>query len=245
MNSYISKENLHRFCTTNEKYVKGPIWKVVVEFPGSDGNSCLGGNFEALENETAFGKLLGEQGILTVYTFIGPWSWMRKISVDTVDDVLDRIFEKYELNQDTPIVAAGGSMGGHGALMFTLKSKYKISACAISCPTTDLYALPKSDRHNYFCACVYFAFADCEGDFEEVMKANSPLYLVDKLPRIPYYMIICDQDEPLPCEEHAFPFLKKMQEQKHNIESVLLEGKGHCEHPEEVFKAFVEFIIKT
>ena len=117
MNRYIFKENLGRFCTTNEKYIKGPIKKVVVEFPGSDGNSCLGGNFEALENETPFAQMLGEHGILTVYSFIGPWSWMRKISVDTVDDVLDSIFEKFNLPADTPLVTAGGSMGGHGALM--------------------------------------------------------------------------------------------------------------------------------
>lgn len=245
MNRFISQDNLHHFCTTNEKWLKGDIKKLVIEFPGHDGNSCLGGNLETPYKISYFAETLGENGILSVFAFPGPWSWMRRISFDTIEQVIDCIFEKYSLPSDIPIVLMGGSMGGHGALMYSLKTSRKITACAVSCPACDLYALSQDKTYPFFCASVYLAFADCDGDFETILKAQSPLYNADKLPRIPYFMIVCDSDAVIPCDVHALPFLEKMREAGHNIRTITAEGKGHCEHPIEIKKAFSDFIINA
>lgn len=245
MNRFISKENLSHFCTTNEKYLVGEIRKLVVEFPGLDGNSCLGGNFNLTESDSPFAKVLGENGILHVYVFTGPWNWMKDTSVITVDHIIDSVLDKYSLNEEIPIVAAGGSMGGHGALMYTLKGAYRMTACAVSCPVCDLLALSKMEDYHFFCATVYYALADREGDFEEIAKAYSPLYHVEEMPGIPYFMIACDADNVVPCRDHAYPFRERMEQCGHDIRVLTAEGKGHCEHTQEVFEKFVDFIIRS
>lgn len=245
MEPFISKENVNRFCSTNEKYLQGEIKKLVVEFPGFDGNSCLGGNFNFQENDSGFAQVMGAQGILTVYVYTGPWNWMRDISVKTVDCIIESIIDKYDLPEDITIVAVGGSMGGLGALMYTAKGRYTVSACATSCPVCDLYALSVAEKFHFFCASVYFAFADRLGSFEEVAKAHSPLYNVSNLPKIPYFMIICDADDVIPCDAHAYPMLEQMQAAGHSVETITGQGKGHCEHTIELLKPFEDFVFRA
>lgn len=243
MNRFISKDNISRFCTTNEKYVKGEIKKLVVEFPGFDGRSCLGGDFNLRENSSRLAKILGEKGILSVYVFTGPWNWMKDTAVIIVDHIIGSVKEKFALNEEIPIVAVGGSMGGHGALMYTLRGGCKISACAVSCPVCDLNALSEREEYHYFCASVYQAFADCDGDFQDIVKVYSPLYNIESMPRIPYFMIICDADSVIPSDVHGLPFFSGMKKTNHNIQAVISNGKEHCVHTEECYNQFIEFVI--
>ena len=243
MERFIKAENLEDFCITNEKYLKNGIKGVkglAVEFPGFDGNSCLSGNFNNNELNNGFALTLAEADILLVYVFTGPWNWMRDVSVKTTDDIIESVFEKYALPRDIKIVLTGGSMGGLGALMYATNGKFKATACAVSCPVCDLFAVSKFS--HFFAASVYFACAHYESDYDTAVKSLSPLYRINDFPKIEYFILWCDKDDVIYPEENAIPLLRKMDEAGLSVETLRLEGKGHCEHTLESMHKMTGFI---
>lgn len=244
--NYITKNNLDDFCITNEKYLvdgKQKIKGLVVEFPGFDGNSCFGGNFNNTELNTYMGQRLAVNNILLVYVFTGPWNWMRDVSVNTVDNIIESVIEKYNLDTNIKIVLSGGSMGGLGALSYATYGKFKAISCAVSCPVCDLFAVSKFS--HYFAASVYFACCHYNCEYDEAVKKLSPLYFVDKFPNIDYFILYCDNDQVIKTEENALPLINKMQEKELNLEIYRVYGAGHCEHSMKDNKKFVEYILNS
>lgn len=244
MEKVITKDNVNRFTITNEKYLGNSLKDVkglAIEFPGFDGNSCLSGNYNHLELSNEYAQELGKQGILLVYVFTGPWNWMRDVSVKTVDDIIDAVIEKYNLMKSIKIVYTGGSMGGLGALSYNVYGKHKAVGCAVSCPVCDLFAVSKVTP--FFEASVYFACAHYETDYDSAVRALSPLYFVDKFPRNKYFVLSCNDDKLISLKEHGTPLLEKMQERGLNVQSIELDGMGHCCHTPESIKEFINFIV--
>ena len=239
MKKHITPENLSGFCITNE--VEGEIRALALEFPGLDGNSCLGGGYEKSVLESDFARRLGENGVLLVYVFTGPWNWMRDVARNMVDEIVNAVKEKYALPSDVKIITVGGSMGGLGALMYGANTKNKIDACAVSCPVSDLavaYHLAP-----YWAATMYFAFGDCDGDLWDAIKYHSPVNRVDDMPDIPYFIICCDSDVPVPMEQHASVLIERMKKANKRVDYIVLEGMGHCEHTPEAMDKLVKFIL--
>ncbi len=241
MKKHITPENLSGFCITNT--VKGDIRALAIEFPGLDGNSCLGGNYEKAELDSEFARRLGEQGILLVYVFTGPWNWMRSVAKNMVDEIVDAVKIKYALPEDVKIITVGGSMGGLGALMYGANTKNKITACAVSCPVSDLEVA--YHFAPYWAATTYLAFGDCEGDLWDAIRYHSPVNRAEDMPDIPYFIICCDGDVPVPMESHACVLIERMKAAGKNVEYIVLEGMGHCEHTPEAMDKFIEFIVNS
>lgn len=243
MERFITAKNIEDFCITNERCLKNGvngIKKLAVEFPGFDGNSCLSGNFNNIELNNGFAQALGDANILLIYVFTGPWNWMRDVSVKTVDDIIGSVKEKYKLPENIEIVLTGGSMGGLGALMYAANGKYKASACAVSCPVCDLFAVSKFS--HFFAASVYFACAHYNCDYDTAVKDLSPLYRVKDFPKIKYFVLWCDKDDVIYPNENAIPLIEKMTAAGLDLKTLKLENKGHCEHTAEGLDRLIEFI---
>ncbi len=245
MKKYITKNNLCDFITTNEKLLPDlkKIKGLVVEFPGSDGNSCLGGNLEKKQLDGGVAKVLASNNILMVFVFTGPWNWMRDITVNMVDEIIDAVKEYYSLSDDIRIVYTGGSMGGQGALTYNVKGKHKAIACAVSCPAADLFAIP--EVLPWAAASLYFACAHYETDFDTTVKNLSPLYFVEQFPNIDYLVLYCDKDEALLYDKHALPLIEKMKNRGLKLQTVRARGAGHCVHPADEILIFVNFIVNA
>jgi len=244
--NYINKDNIDDFCITNIHTLSCDVKDVrglCVEFPGFDGNSCLSGNFNFPNLGNDFATRLGKNGILLIYVFTGPWNWMRDVSIKTTDDIIAAVIEKYSLKEDIKITLTGGSMGGLGVLAYAAKGKYKAVSCSTSCPVCDLFSVSKFS--HFFAASVYFAVCHMNTDYESAVKEISPIYFVDKLPDVPYFLIWCDKDDVVLPEDNAIPLISKMKAQKLNLKEYLIEGAGHCQHTGESIDKLVEFITQS
>ncbi len=151
--SYIHPDTLPYYCRTNETLLPADVRPkgIVLEFPGLDGNSCLGGSMNELTPYvTPFTQRCAEHGIIAAYLFPGPWSWMNRGAVRLTDLVVDALIEKYGFDMKDPVRLAvtGGSMGGQSALIYTMDSRHAVDACAAHCPCCDVPAC--FDAHPEF-----------------------------------------------------------------------------------------------
>lgn len=238
----INKNTLNYFARTNEKILTGPIRGVVLEFPGLGGGSCMGGVDSVGEYTAAYGLRCGRENILLAYVFTGPWSWMNDSAVRITDAVVDAIWEKYGLSDDVPLISTGGSMGGCGALVYSVYAKRKPSACAANGPACD--AMDIYYAHPDFARTLFNAVAHYECGFEEAMASISPLKLVDRMPDIPYYIVHTDMDDIIPVEKHSDLLVKRMRERGLDAEYIVVPDRGHCDLPPKDWNNMVRWVIR-
>ena len=235
----INKDNFRHYCVTNEAYIKNEIRALCVEFPGLDGNSCISGRYDANGLENTFARRLGENGILLIYVFTGPWSWMNDAAVNMTDGVISAVREAFSLPPETPLLLTGGSMGGHGCLTYALFGRHKAVCCAASCPVCDLTRL--LPYRNYWPATLYHAFGG--KDLEKELISHSPLYRVEDMPDIPYFIVSCGRDEAVPPDVHFEPFIEKMRLLGRQVTREYLPDAGHCCHIEDTVIKMTDFLI--
>ena len=135
---YITPQNISLFCNSNEHLLKQPARGIVLEFPGLGGSSCVGGHIDRGEYNILHAAPLAENGVILAYGFPGPWSWMNPGAVRYMDLLVDALREKHGLDESSPLVVTGGSMGGLGALIYTASSRHKVTACCAACPCVDV-----------------------------------------------------------------------------------------------------------
>ena len=88
--------------------------------------------------DNAFTRRCAENGLVAAYMFPGPWSWMNRGAVRVTDLVIDAIADRFGLEEGKyTLVVMGGSMGGYGALMFSVGTRHKVTACLAHCPCCD------------------------------------------------------------------------------------------------------------
>lgn len=238
----INKDTLNYYARTNEELIKGKVKAVVLEFPGLGGGSCLGG-VNAFGGYTgSYAEECARRGILLAYCFTGPWSWMNKGAVMTTDAIVDAVFDRFSLFENTPVVSTGGSMGGLGALMYSCNARRTPAACAASGPCCDVVAAYYA--HPDFPRTFYSAVADYDMPFENALKSLSPLYNTERMPFIPYYIVHTGADEVLPYEKHSEPFINKLRSLGHDVTFVYEPGRGHCDITPPVREKFNAFIFE-
>ena len=237
----INPDTVDLYCNTNAHLLTAPPTAFVLEFPGLGGGSCLGGCMDVGPYNGPLSGFLAERGILQVYTFPGPWSWMNRGAVRMVHALVDAIREKYGFTRGTPWAVMGGSMGGMGALIYTADGDpaYTPTACLAHCPCVDV--LDRVYCKENIPRTFFRAVADYEMPIAEALKTISPICRVEDMPHIPYHIINDLADELFPPEQmDAY------------VEA--LRGKGHtvtyhrlpnCRHGEltgeewEVIRAFL------
>ncbi|MBE6542207.1 MAG: alpha/beta hydrolase [Ruminococcaceae bacterium] len=238
MNEYINQNTLCYYAQTNEKFIKSNPKGIILEFPGLGGGSCLGGVDNVEDYSSDFAKKCAENGIILAYVFTGPWSWMNEGGVRIADAVVDALCEKYSFNNPT-IVARGGSMGGLGALIYSLHSSHKITACSAACPCIDvieaIYAHPNFPR-TFISAVAGYK----DSSLTESLMTLSPMHNIDKMPHIPYFIACCCDDE-LFSEEELDRYVEKMRASGYDIECVKMIGKKHGYFSSEGLERMREF----
>ena len=218
---FITYDNLRSFCYSNDKIVEGEIKAITVDFYGLGSQAMHHG-------EIRLGEKLAKHGIIFVHPYSNPWGWMNKEEVSLTDEIIDVLFEKYNLTDKTRIISAGGSMGGQCALVYCAYAKRTPAACLANCPVCDMpfhfterVDLPRtiySARHN-------------EGvSLDEALKLRSPLHLVgSKLPKINYHIFHCGSDSLVNIEAHSNKLVNEMKEKGYSVTYDVIPNKGHCD----------------
>src|ERR1051326_9405585 len=110
----MKRDLLRKVCWIGDEYVGGRIKAVVLRFAGL-GAATMKDCPDYQEHEWA------SRGALLVGPFHNPWAWMNDKTVHFTDQVVAATISCLRLPKDIPIIATGGSMGGHAALMYTIK----------------------------------------------------------------------------------------------------------------------------
>lgn len=230
----INRDTVGQYAYNNGEICVQPIKGVVLEFHGLGYGDLIHGHDERH-------RMFAERGVLYVFPYYGPWSWMNRTAVDTVDAVVDALFDRYSLDAGTPIIASGGSMGGLSSLIYTLYAKRTPTACAANCPVCDLL-FHRTERDD-LPRTVYHAFGGYPMPFEEAVKTASPLHQAANMPFIPYFIAHCEEDRAVDKQRHSDALVDALRASGHDVEYVSVPGRGHCDMDIETWKRYDEFIF--
>jgi alpha-beta hydrolase superfamily lysophospholipase len=213
----ISNSLLDKFAWINIDYVKQPIAGVVLRFPGL-------GSVGVKSDPDFFELEWGQSGALTVSPYQDPWGWMNPAVVHFIDDLVDATRLRHNLGTEVPLLSTGGSMGGHAALLYSMKSRHRVSACLALWPVCDLpfhyserFDLPRTMHHAF----------GSYGDIAAELEAHSPLHQVASMPDIPYLLIHGEMDQAVKKSAHSDPMVKAMQQRGLTVEYVERPRLGH------------------
>jgi pimeloyl-ACP methyl ester carboxylesterase len=240
---FINPDTIDLYGNTNANLLTEPPVAFVLEFPGLGGGSCLGGCMDMGPYNGPLSGFLAERGILQVYTFPGPWSWMNRGAVRMVNALVDAIREKYGFTEKTPWAVMGGSMGGAGALIYTAGGDpaYTPTACIAHCPCVDV--LDRVYCKENIPRTFFRAVADYEMPITEALKTLSPVHRVEDMPHIPYHIINDLADELFPPEQMD-AYVAAMEERGHTITYHRLPGCRHGELTGEEWDCIRRFLTK-
>ena len=243
---FINSDTLELYGNTNAHLLAAPPTAFVLEFPGLGGGSCLGGAMDRAPYNGPLSGFLADHGILQVYAFPGPWSWMNRGAVRMVNALVDALREEYGFTADTPWVVMGGSMGGLGALIYAASHggnpARTPTACLAHCPCVDVpdrfYCHPDIPRT------LFRAVADYEMPVEDALRTLSPTHRLDDMPPIPYHIINDLADELFPFAQ-TDGYVEKLRRLGHKVTYHRLENCRHGELTEEEWENIRVFLIKN
>ena len=173
MNKIITYETIRSFAYVNAAICKKPIKGIVINFCGLN-------NKDMYDEDTNEGVYYGDEGVIYLHPYNNPWSWMNAQAIAYTDEIVDVLFEKYDLPKDTPVVSMGHSMGGLASLVYTKYSRRTPVACISNCPVCDLvyHFTERPDLPRT----IYSAFWNEEGELNDILKRYSPFHLAPEMP---------------------------------------------------------------
>lgn len=243
---YVNKNNITSYCNTNEALLPAgkKVTGIVLEFPGLDGNSCLGGTMNHMTTyNNAFTQECAAKGLVVAYMFPGPWSWMNKGAVRIIDLVVDAFMDKYgfETEEDFTLVVMGGSMGGLGALIYTIDTRHTVDACVSHCPCYNV--IECYDANPAFPRTFLAAVNDYDMPLEDALKQISPEHRIADMPDIPYIVTADELDDCFPYKG-VQRLADKMSAAGLKVTYMFLEGQQHGGMSAEDRETVNEFIFK-
>jgi len=236
MEKIINSENLRSFTYVNDSICKKPIQGIVVSFFGL-------GVTTMYNNDFAEGEFYAEKGILYVVPYNNPWAWMNQQAVKYTDAIIDVLIDKYNLNEDIPIVSTGKSMGGQAALVYTAKAKRTPVACVANCPVCDVvyHFTERKDLPRTLVSAVF----NETGTLEDALKSISPVHLMDTMPKVKYHIFHCDEDTAVNIDAHSRKLIAAFEERQYAYTFDVVEGRGHCELTLEMQRKFATYVINA
>lgn len=230
----ITYDNLDIFAYTNEKLLTAPPRGICLEVQGL--NACY-----SIFEDPPRGVFLAEQGILHVIPYTNPWSWLNDRAFAWTEHILAIMIDRCFGSVQPRLCVIGDSMGGYEALVFTAKTRYRVDRCCVNCPVTDLETFTQIDRSR--AKTVFDAFDDAP-DVWAAIREHSPLRLIDRMPKIPYYMVQCTGDNVLQPEIHAERYYAAAAE-KMDISFDIDPGREHCDLSPAAREKYDAQILKT
>ena len=220
MERIITCENLRNFAYVNDQICRKPIRGIVLSFFGL--GTCVIYNKDIME-----GEFCAEHGILYVAPYTNPWSWMNRQAVAYTDEIVDVLLEKYQLDENIPIISTGGSMGGQSALVYCAYARRTPKACVTDCPVCDVvyHFTERADLPRT----MYSALYQETCSLDEALRSISPLHLIGKLPKIPYHILHCGNDTAVNPDAHSRKFVNALLENGYEATLDIIEGKDHCD----------------
>lgn len=228
----ITRENLELFGHTNRPLLKGRARGIVVNFHGL-GDGVMFSDYDNFDRRCA------ERGLIRLFPYYAPWSWLNKSGVRLTDGIISLL--KEEAGEDLPVVSMGDSMGGCSAIAYTYLGCHKIIACAANSPVCDL-VYHYSERPDVPRS-IYNALGGEEIPLKEAVERISPMHNIEKLPNIPFLIVHGDSDKDVNCEAHSSAFTDVARKQGSNIDLQIIPGMTHCDMPGEKWEEFFEFIF--
>ena len=236
MEKFINNTNLKSFTYVNDTICIKPIKGIVISFFGLGGMTMY-------DNDIAEGEFYAEKGILYVVPYNNPWAWMNNQAVKYTDEIINVLIEKYDLDENIPIVSTGGSMGGQSALVYTAKAKRTPVACIATCPVCDV-AFHFSERKD-LPRTLYSSLFNEAGTLEDALKSISPLHLIDKMPKVKYHIFHCDEDVAVNIDAHSKKLIAEFDKRQYDFTFDVVEGRGHCDLTLEMKRKFAEYVINA
>lgn len=215
-------EHFDKLAHNNRALLKTPIRGILLYFRGL--------NYALIPaQDTCSYEMCAENGILFLFPQYNPTCWMNKTTVAYVDAILDAAIGLHGLPKDIPVGIYGGSMGGYNTFHFALKSAHNIVAACVNCPCVnmeyELFANSNSILQKYFES----ALEDTD-DFRTYVHDNSPLNMVEKLPKIPYRIAVGLKDDLLYPALHSLPMIERMKAAGHDVTRVDFPEMKHCNY---------------
>ena len=211
-------DQLDQLAWNGFRHLSGPVRGLVVRFHG------LGGMGMKAAGDPTDLEWAGH-GALVVEVFQDPWGWMNDATRDLSDAVVDALRARHHLDPALPLIAIGGSMGGHAALTWCFTSRQRVTACQANCPVADLPFhfserpdLPRTLYHAY----------GVDGDVAARLAGNSPLHQVARLPDIPYQILHGGRDKSVGKERHSDLLVAAMRQRGLRVEYLEEPEMGHC-----------------
>jgi dipeptidyl aminopeptidase/acylaminoacyl peptidase len=121
----------------------------------------------------------------------------------------------------------GHSMGGHAALLYSMKSRHSIAACVASCPVCDL-PYQYTERVDVP-RTMHSAFGSYD-NIDEHLREHSPLHQVQAMRDIPYLIVHGMLDGVVKKTSHSDPLVSAMRKRNLNVEYIECPKMGHG-HP--------------
>ena len=230
----ITYENLRKYTYSNDHLIKGEIKGLCVEFNGLNATRML-------DEDPIRAVKCAENGILFINPYLNPWNWMNDRAIETTDHIISVLSEHFGMD-DLPVVSTGGSMGGQCSLIFARYSEHRIVSVVSNCPVCDMeyhYVERFDTEHS-----IADAYADCE-DFEEALKAHSPLHLVDSMPDIPYHIFHCEEDKAVNKGMHSDKLVPALRDAGKTVTYDTVPGRGHCDLTSEMREKYDSFILNA
>ena len=204
MENMIRYSELFKYAYSNEKLLTGEIRAIVLHFYG-ELDSC-----EIVEESPAEAVFLAKQNILYIMPYTNPWSWMNRQAIAYTNEVMNVICTYYSLSSTIPIAVTGTFMGGQAALRYMAYGERTPVICSVVSPPCDLETLYK-ERPEVQRTLYNSVFME-DGTLDEALKAASPLFFVDKLPKAFYRIDLFSDESVITCESSVECFVQKMEE---------------------------------
>ena len=215
----------------DEKPIKG----VILSFHGL---SCFPADFELCEERLHW----FQNGWMIVTPYCGPWSWLNDNVISYINTLLDFVWEKYDLNDNLPVIYYGGSMGGYAALLYLLQGNRKASRCIAKYPVCDL-EYHRDERDDVRRTLVSAFWNSQYQSWDALFAERSPLCRLSELPKIPYLFVHSENDTKVSKIHHSDVMVEKMRERGYDVTYLELSGYDHAEPlSEDIVHKVAEFL---
>ncbi len=229
----ITENNFHQFAYTNANQLS-TIRGAVVNFHG------LNRGLEMMESPDSLSDECTRAQLLYIFPYLNPWCWMNPAALHTVDQILDAIWKAYDLPENLPLCSAGRSMGGQCALIYSAYGKHRPTSCALNCPVCDMHH-HYSERSDVP-RTMYSAFCDSDVPIAEAISMADPISQVERLPRIPYYIVHCEADTKVSKRRHSDRLVEKMRARGMDVRYTSLPGRDHIDLTPDAYEHLFAFV---